>query len=84
MPGGGGVRDATKGGCYGGARGAKSSDTLGIGEEDSGRDKWGRGDADREGMAHKSRRQSVVKGRGDRAESRPVGWFQLYLFIFTQ
>lgn len=36
MPGGGGVRDVTKGGCYGGARGAKSSDTTdcGVGEED--------------------------------------------------
>lgn len=22
--------------------------------------------------------------RGGGAESRPVGWFQLYLFIFTQ
>lgn len=36
MPGGSGVRDVTKGGCYGGARGAKSSDTTdcGVGEED--------------------------------------------------
>lgn len=27
LPGGGGVRDVTKGGCYGGVRGEKSSDT---------------------------------------------------------